>query len=340
MAPNPHSPTTGDPPVRRVRHINGFLVILLLTAAVWLVLSMSDYRDYPLQARVAMTGYDTHRFAVLDRDSTLALQVQANGFSALALGLRRQPVILTLDMSADIVRHHSQTTPGNPAGHHCRAVALADCSETLRTQLARRGVRNVSTSRDSLRLTLVPRASKTLPVSIAPLQIAFADGYGLYGQPTVTPSEITLYGPQQALDRITELPVCHMVLSGIAAGGAHSVPLEPVWQSLGDVSPSADKVLVDLPVEPYVERTYTLPVALPGIDTTLRLHLYPDRVSLQVWIARRDIASVSARSFEVTADPADILAGNPHLTPRLARFPDHVRVKSLSPSEIQYVIIK
>ena len=42
-----------------------FLVILGLTALVWLGVSMSENDEYPMRVRVEMTGYDTVRYFVL-----------------------------------------------------------------------------------------------------------------------------------------------------------------------------------------------------------------------------------------------------------------------------------
>lgn len=340
MADTPHTTGTGSTSTRRARHVNSFLVILLLTAAVWFVVSMSEYRNYPLHARVDMTGYDTDRYAVLRADSTVALQVQASGFAALALSLRRTPPILSVDMRADAVRRYQRPSHDGSAATLCRSVAVADICESLRQQLSRYGVRHTVSARDSLRLTLVARDSRTYRVTIDAVQVSFADGYGLYGEPSVSPSEVTLYGPREVLDRIQTLRVAPAAIAGLSASASHTLPIDPVWEQYGDLVPSSERVAIHIPVQPYVERSYTLQLSVAHADTSHRIRLYPDRATLRLWVARCDLSVVSASAFDLTVDYADIIAGRPHLTPRLSRFPEQVRIKSIEPSEIQYVIIK
>ncbi|MBP3763750.1 MAG: hypothetical protein J6I49_07730 [Bacteroidales bacterium] len=333
-------PTASPQRRRRGLHFNRFLVILGITALVWLVLSMSEIREYPFQVKVAMTGYDNRRYAAVSADSALAFQAQATGFSALLFSLRRTPVVLTLDMHGPAVKRYPLASPGGTGRHLCYAVGIDDVSESLRGQLARYGVRMSGAGRDSLRLVLAARASKTLKVSIDNLKVSFADGYGLYGEPTVVPSEVTLYGPQESLDRIDALRLSPAAVAGVKASDSLRLPLEPVWEQYGNVVSSASHVQVYIPVQPYVERAYTVPVRVAQPDSTSRLQLYPDRVDLKVWVAWCDLATVSASGFDVEADYADVLSGKPHLEPRLVRFPEQVRVRSMEPSEIQYVVIR
>ncbi len=320
-----HSPSGQPSSDHRGWHIRTFPVILLLTAAVWLLVSMSETRDFPLQVQVSLSGYDVDRYAVLQADSTVTFQVKISGFSALALGLRRSPVVLPVEMGGHATR---------------RAVAVADLADPLRQQLSRYRLHAVASQRDSLRLVLAPRASKTLPVDIGTLQVSFADGYGLYGEPEVSPAEVTLYGPQATLDRIASLQLAPAAIANLNATASHRLPLDPVWERYGDVAVSATHVSVNLPVRPYVERAFSLPVVVLPADSSLQLRLYPDRATVRLWIARDDLGTVSPSHFTLAVDRADILAGRSSLTPRLTRFPDHVRVRSIEPAELQYVIIQ
>ncbi len=320
-----HIPSEQPPAARHRWHIRSFPAILLLTAAVWVFVAMSESRDYPLQVQVRMSGFDADRYAVLQADTAVAFQVQTSGFSALAISLRRQPMVLPVDMSGS----------GNR-----RAVAVADLVEPLRQQLSRYRFHSVSSQRDSLRLLLAPRASRTMSVDISSLQVSFADGYGLYGEPTVSPAEVTLYGPQQALDAVSAVRLAPAAIADLGATASHQLPLEIVGRSQGEVALSVRHVDVTIPVEAYVERSFSLPVSVHPADSTLRLRLYPDRATVRLWVARRDLPLVSPSAFTLCVERADILSRQPSLTPRLTRFPDCVRIRSVEPAELQYVIIQ
>ena len=299
-----------------------FLIILGLTALVWLGVSMSEEHEYPLRVHVEMTGYDTVRYAVLQADTTLQLQVEMAGFNAAAVSLLKLSPTVGIEMADEGLY---------------RAVALADVADNLRGQLSPLGVKRVAGGRDSLRLQLAERAHRTFRVLIDSVSFSFSEQHGLYGEPKVTPATVTLYGADSVLAAVDGLQVARAEIAGISQTVTYRLPLSPVWQQLGDVRTTATEVEVYVPVETYVEREYTAPVEVTGADSTMRMRLYPSVVKVRVWVAKRDLER--APEFRVAIDYADVLAGN-RLTPRLVQFPSWVRPRSVEPSEVQCVIIK
>lgn len=300
-----------------------FLVILGLTALVWLGVSMSDVREYPLHVRVEMTGYDTVRYAVVHADTALSLQTEMSGFNVAAmqiLGLKRT---VSVEMNDDGLR---------------RAVALSDINDNLRQQLAAIGVRRINAGRDSLRLVLAERQHRTFRVSLDSVHFSFSEQYGMYGEPKITPAVITLYGADSILATIDAVHVERMDIDNISATATYRLKLDPVWERIGDVRASAKEVEVYLPVEPYVEREYHAPIVVDGADSSVRLRLYPDEARVRVWVAQRDLERIP--EFKVAISYDDVLAGANHLTPRLVQFPSWVRPRSVEPREVQCVIIK
>lgn len=300
-----------------------FLVILGVTALVWLGVSMSEVHDYPLHVRVEMTGYDTVRYAVVRADTALMLQAEMSGFNAAAIDLLGLTRSVSVEMSDDGLY---------------RSVAFADIHDNLRQQLASRGVRRVSSQHDSLRLVLTERQHRTYRVSLDSVRFSFSEQYGLYGEPRVTPSTVTLYGPDSILNAIGDLQVVPSEYSDISATATYRLRLDPVWERLGDVRASASEVEVYLPVEAYVEREYRIPIRVEGADTTVRLRLYPDEARVRVWVAQRDLERMP--EFQVAISYADVLAGAGRLKPRLVQFPSWVRPRSVEPSEVHCVVIK
>ena len=294
-----------------------FLVILGLTALVWLGVSMGETDTYTLPVRVKMTGFDTVRYAVVQADTTITLRVESNGYNALMRSVRDERPTLQVDMTGR------------------RSVAGSELCEMARRQL--HGLHSVSTDKDSLRLLLAERSSRTFIPIIDDVEFAFAEQYGLYGQPTVTPSEVTLYGPENDIARIKEVRLAATKINNISKSGHYRLRLQPVWEQYADVHPSVCEVDVYVPVETYVEREYKIPIEVAGADTTVELHLYPDVATLHVWVAQRDIQRIP--EFTVTIDYADVVSHH-RLVPRLIRFPTYLRPRSIEPAEVQCVVIR
>lgn len=320
------------------RHLRAFLVILGLTALVWFAMAMSERREYPLNVRVDMTGYDERRYAVVEADTSVTLQVESNGFNMFVLSLRREPLTLQLDMRGDAVRQSTHRV--GERTQWVRSVAVADLGEAFRRQLSTYNIKQTGSIKDSLLLVLTERSSRVFKPDISAVNITFADGYGLYGEPTLTPSEVVIYGSEETLNQIDTLKIAPTAISGVAESGRYRLFLDPHWKEAGDLYASTEMFQLYVPVESYVERRYEIPVTVVGADTSVRLRLYPGKVTLNLWVAQRDLPSVSPERFAVTADYRDVLAGEDRLKLRLSRFPEMVRMRNIIPSEVQYVIIK
>lgn len=294
-----------------------FLIILGLTIIVWLGVSMTETDSYTLPVRVEMTGYDTLRYAVVRADTAVTLRIECNGYNALLHSIRSERPTLRVDMSTR------------------QAVAGSEICEIARHQLM--GLRNASTDKDSLRLILAERSQRTYRPLLDDVEFAFAEQYGLYGEPSVSPAEVTLYGPASDLQKIDELRIEATTIDGISASGSYRLRLQPEWENYADVHPSVKEVDVYVPTETYVEREYKVPIQVVDADNDVELHLYPEVATLHVWVAQRDLEHMP--EFEVTIDYADVVAHRP-LTPRLTKFPTYLRPRSLEPAEVQCVVIR
>lgn len=298
-----------------------FLVILGLTAIVWLGVSMSEPMEYPMQVRVSYTGYDTVRYAMLSADTSLTLRISSDGYTAFLIGLLDE----VPEMEVSVSGSGMQRTAGID-------VLYAAVRESMV------GIKGVNSGVDSLRVTLAERRHKTFKPNLDQVSFEFAEQYALYGQPSITPSEVTLYGPEEALATITSLPVAKTTVSGIQASGSYTMKLEPVWREAGDVHPTCTEVTVYVPVEAYVEREYKVPIQVAGADTSVSVHIYPPDVTLHVWVAQRDLHREP--EFTVAVDYADIINGGSHIVPQITEFPVYMRPRGIEPKEVQCVIIK
>lgn len=294
-----------------------FLIILGLTALVWFGVSMAETNTYNLSVRVEMSGYDSLRYAVVRADTALNLRIESNGFNALIHSIRDERPTLNVDMS------------------NRNAVAGSEVCELARRQLI--GLTSVATDKDSLRLVLAERSQRTYKPVIDDVEFSFAEQYGLYGEPTVSPAEVTLYGPEADLQKIDEIRLEASRIEGIAQSGSYRLRLDPVWNRYTDVHPSVDEVDVYVPAETYVEREYKVPIQVVGADTNVELHLYPETATLRVWVAQCDLQRVP--EFDVTIDYADVVAHRT-LSPRLSQFPTYLRPRSVEPAEVQCVVIR
>ena len=291
-----------------------------------------------MPVRVKMTGFDTKHYAVVKADTSLMIQVEATGFNALILGLKKEPLTFELDIKNEAVHRYSHQR--DAVLDLFRTVALVDVSSQLFDQLSSFGVHYLGSVRDSLVLVLNERASKVFRPELDNLKINFSEGFGLYGEPIVSPAEVTLYGSPEVLASIDHVGVKNISIDGVRETGTFRVPLDEAWKNLGDVFSSADMLTVNIPVKRFVEQHFTVPVTILGADSSQAVRLYPDHVTFHVWVAQDDFAAVSADRFAASVLYDDILSGAQRLSLHVDRFPRNVRIRKVEPEEIEYVVIK
>lgn len=322
----------------RGRHFRGFLVVLGLTALVWLAMAMSEADDYPLMLNVRFSGFDAKRFAVASADSVVTVQVHATRFNMLRNSLKNESATVNIDVRNDAVRRHVRQR-GDAKDLHL-TMAAGDLSPMLANLFSGQGMKVSGISRDTLQLVLNERSHKVFRPSLGQLRINFSEGYGLYGEPMVTPKEVTLYGPEEVLAKIETVEVKPTELDNVQETGSYRISLDERWKGEGDVYASTSELMVNIPVKRFVERELTVPITIDDGNKRDGLRLYPEHVVLKVWVPEDDLWAVTPDLFVVTAKNSDILNGTQRLKLSLSRFPRSVRIRSMQPAEIEYVIIK
>lgn len=280
---------------------------------------MSETDEYPMRVRVEMTGYDTVRYAVVQVDTSLDLQVRMSGFNAFLHSIdRHEPHVRV------------------PLAEEQTAVAVHGISEQLRESIL--GAKQVTSATDTLRIVLSERSHRVYHPRIDRVKFSFVEQYGLYGEPQVNPATVVLYGPAEVLEAIDELSAVPADIRNIKSSSSFRIPLEPVWEQYADVHPSCKEIELYLPVEPYVEKVYNVPIQVEDADTTVDLRLYPSQASVRVWVAQRDMQREP--DFAVTVNYRDALAHDGRAVPHLSQFPAYVRLRNVEPQEVQCVVIK
>lgn len=303
------------------RH-RSFWIILILTAIVWLIATMSEHGDYPLEIRVEWQGYDTSRYVVTHVDTLLPVTINSNCFLAIGRqrAVQRQPYIIKTS--------HDTVVRVNDA-------MFAD----IKNQFGFHNIHGFKSSVEQVGITLVERQHRCYVPQLRNVDFKFAEQCGLSGTPVLKPDTVWLYGAPEHLNQIHELYTSHASISQINDSCNHMLALEPVWLRFPDMRSSVDSVQLFLPVDRYVEKTFSVPVLFQGDDGQTDVRLYPEKVDLILWVPVNEYDNITADQVRVAAD-YNAANETQALPVRATLFPSNTRVKQISPSAIQYVIIK
>lgn len=313
----------------KLRQSHAFFFTLIVVFLVWLVSNMSEKRTYREQFQVRFEGYDTLAYVAVQADTTMTLDIESNGFYALRRSLEpRRPLKFNI---AKLMKKKK----GEPIQI---SVNLDEQSVIIAEQLDMRGVSSLHVIERQLGLQLMRRHRKAFLPDISDVTFQFEGMQGLCGNPRISPDTIWLYGSDASLDKINQLRAEPQTIEHITHSGNHKIRLKPVWKQFPDLRVSSPTVNVYLPVEMFVERTVSVPLSINASDSLHRINLYPTEVSVKYMVPMTEYNDYTADDFQVTVNVTN--EDEIYLKPEVSRFPSQVRVKSISPSEVQYIVIK
>lgn len=309
-----------------------FFVVLVCTAIVWIGVAMSDVQNYTTTYYVKWVGVDTARYAIIQEDTTVQVILQSNGFSALGRSLHSHYQHLVVDVSNSMPEQEDETfvvTTGT------RSVVLLS---NQRNNLS--GIRGVSTDKEYLQLHLAERHHKAFAPVLTGVEYTFVSQFGLDGQPKIAPDSIYLYGSEASLSRIDEVHAVPTVVANIGKSDYHRVDLDKsCWSKYPDVHPSVNYVDIYIPVQRFTEKSFVLPIQVKGLDSNVRVNLYPPKVKLTVWVPTKDYARLKDDDFRLTVNYSDTVNSS-QLDVNMEKYPSMVRLKKIVPDNIHFVIIK
>jgi len=309
-----------------------FFVILVIMTIVWFVMEMTSSRTYKTSVAVTFTGIDTARYAILDKSQELPLTVESDGFTALIHNWTWRDKKLEINLS-DLLKAKQ------PSGEIHLSVAAENYKELFQNNFSPIKSSVITFDEDSLSVTLSERMCKAFVPEIRNVTFTFSDGFGISGTPMMSPDTVYLYGSERSLTAIDAIYTRADTVKVADSGGFYKLSLFPVWNEYPDLRVSQTALTLQVPVEPYFEDRQTLKVQFISDDTEMRVKLYPENVVVTTWVPQS--ATLNGNKSDIHAVVRhDKESPEKALAVTITDFPKNIRIKSVEPDHVQYVIIK
>lgn len=299
-----------------------FWIVLLFTAVVWVLVTMSEHADYPLTVRVEWTGFDTARYVETHADTLLSVDINSNCFNAITRYRVARHEAYRIAVAHDTVLRVTN--------------ALLD---DVLQQMGFSGCHGISSSVDELRCQLSERQRKAFVPQLSGVEFHFSDQCGLAGVPRFEPDTVWLYGDSASLAKVDRIVTQPQDIYGISRSGWCPLPVDTSWRRYPNLRCSHDTLRLYIPVERFVQKTVSVPVTFLCTDQQVRVRLYPERVDVSLWVSKDNYANLFDDMVEAVVE-YDSDAEDQVLPVRITRFPAFARVKQVTPSTLQYIIIK
>lgn len=317
---------------QKLHRYRQFFVILAIMTLVWFVVDMSSPRSYQTSVKISYTGIDTAHYVLSAVDEELPVSVTTDGFSALHHHLywRQRP------LSVDIA---SLSQKALSSGNSRLSIDTEKYKDELKRRFSLVSSCEIEIQKDSIYVQIKERCQKAYKPQLKDISFSFPDGYGLCGQATISPDSVYLYGSEESLGKIASLHTQAANITVGKNGGRFKLNLEPEWSKFPDVRVSQKSIVLTVPVEPYVEITQPLKVRIAGADSVRQVKLYPDEVTVSFWVPQSSYGKISADGSKAIVC-MDAASASHDLTVSITDFPSILRIKSVEPEKVQYVIIK
>ena len=314
---------------QRLRHSRAFFFALIAIAIVWLVSAMSEQKVFREHYKLYLDGIDTAQYAVTQIDSSITIDITSNGFYAFRRGTRKPHSV-----HINIAKRIGKT----PKDNIQLSLDIDDYWDLIRNQIDTRGVSDIKAVNDVLHLSMAKRESKAFVPNIDAVEFQFEGMVGLCGEPKIMPDTVFLYGSAASLANIDEICASPQTLQNIRLNGKYRIKLQPDWDKYPDLRVSTKEVDIYVPVESFTEKAISIPVNFVSDENIKRVQLFPSTVTVNCLVPRKNYANVKADDFTIVAKISNDSVN--YIQPVVTSFPANVRIKSITPSQVQYIIIK
>lgn len=306
---------------QRWKEVLIFFLFLLLSLGFWILQSMNEeyeieiaipvrYKDIPADVAFAQTP---------PKEIVIAVKDKGNVLLNYSIGRSIAPI--------EVVYSKAQHKNGLLRVTQQEIEAHLSKQLFTTTQLHR-------ISPLSIEVQTSKKKQKEVPITFNG-SVLPADGYGIAGKITLSPSSIHVYATQSVLDSITEVKTNYTDFRNVKKNISKNLSIEPI----PGVAFEQDNVAVSVPIEEFTEKTLDIPVVCTGIPDRYIVRMFPPAVKVNCNVPLSKYKSLTEENFAIRIKYSDLeqyLSGS--VPVELEKKPDWIHTYTLVPSKIEFII--
>lgn len=298
-----------------------FLIFLVISTAAWFLVKLSENYVTQTTFRLQMEEVQADKWISSDEQS-VKMSLNIDGFHTLRYKMIRDRVV-TIPLNEVSYRLENGNTYSFSSQYVAEKVA-----EKLNINAS-----DITMNDAKIYFTLDALKSKVVPV-VLQSNVTTARQYDIYGIPTLDPSSVTVYGPQEVIDTIKTVRTEPLVMNNVSQNFNATLPLDLLG---GRIHSNVKDVKAEVQVEKFTEMDVEVPIK---ITDSLKMRFFPETMTVKCLVAMRDYASITPENFTVAVDKQQLKAMQPLLDVRLASWPPTVQILSTRPDKVEYLIVQ
>ena len=300
-----------------------FLVFLAISTAAWFLVKLSEEYTTQTDFRVQLTEVPADQW-IASPELSAKMSLNIDGFHTLRYKMIREPKrLVTIALNEVPYRQENADTYSFSSQYVVEKVAeWLDISAS-----------DIIMNDSKVYFSMHPLKSKVVPVVLRS-DIKVQRQFDVYGIPTLDPASVTIFGPEEVIDTVRSVQTEMLSKSNVSEGFTETITLDLLG---GKIRSNTKEAKVSVNVERFTEVDVEVPIK---VDDSLKLRLFPDKMTVKCHVAMRDYAALSPEDFGVSINLRQLEALQPLLDVRLVSWPKTVQVLSTRPDKVEYLIVQ
>jgi len=305
------------------RPILTFLVFVVISAAAWLVVKLSENYTTQAQFRLHIEEVPADRW-LSSPEQNVNFSMTTNGFHTLRYKMmREQKRVVGLSLTEVPYRFENGTTYSFSSSYVAEQVA----------EMLGVNVNDLTMNDSKVFVNMDPLMSKLLPVTLRS-DIRPQRQFEVYGIPVLDPASVTVYGPEATIDTLKSVSTQWLTKANVNAGFTETVALDLLD---GQIRSEVKTVRATVQVEKFTETDIQVPLTHPD---SLHVRFFPDEVTVKCHVSLKDYTGLTPDMFRVEVDKGQLEALQPLLGLSLTAWPPYVQVLNITPEKVEYLIVQ
>jgi len=307
-----------------------FLVCLAMSTLMWGLIKLTREYEAPLKYSIVPEDIPEGKILVSNADSVITLMLNAKGLDLYSRKLFGRENVIRLSLAKmRMVRDGDRYTG---------ILRTSRLLKVISAQLPL-GAKLIGVEPDTLHFEFRKSYRKRIPVHTN-ISLDFSRQYQLYDSVRIRPDSVWVSGLQEIIDTIRFINTEKKIITNLTSNFTTRLSLENP-ETRPAVYLSSDSVLVTMNVEKFTEADLEVPVNLFSDGEAVKFRTFPDKVKLTCRVAMRDYKRLDPSFFTVIVDYAKALkSGNNRVPVELTRKPSYVKIVSIEPEKVEFLILK
>lgn len=307
-----------------------FLICLAISAFIWMLIKLSEQYTSEITIPVKYSSIPEGKILVNNVDTTIRIGVTEQGFSLAWLKYFKKKEPLFINLQDYRLRQHMH--------EYVTLVGTDTWAQEFHDQYDIGGDVDYIHP-DTISFYFEDRYSKEVPVE-PDIDIKYKKQYFAYDTLTFEPKKATISGLYKNISKIKTISTEPIRYNNLSESIDTKVPLK-IPEGYPDMKVTPEEISITMKVEKYTESQIEIPITETQVPENQRVKIFPDVVNITYLVALKDFKNVTKEMFSCKVDLSQVsTAGDGKLEVELSAYPQFIRIVSIKPAEVDYLLLK